>query len=39
VWNGEEDNVVMKRVWENKSELTPDELYKELTKAYIALTK
>jgi len=39
VWNGEEDNVVMKRVWEENSDIKPDTLYKELTKLYIALNK
>ncbi|MDF1875577.1 dUTP diphosphatase [Sulfurimonas sp. SAG-AH-194-I05] len=39
VWNGEEDNVVMKRVWEDDSSIKPDALYKELTKLYLALTK
>jgi len=39
VWNGEEDNVVMKRIWEENAAITPDQLYKELTKAYLALTK
>ena len=34
VWNGEEDNVVMKRVWEENSDIKPDVLYKELQKAY-----
>ena len=39
VWNGEEDNVVMKRVWEEDANIKPDALYKELTKLYLALTK
>ena len=39
VWNGEEDNVVMKRIWEDNSDIKPDTLYKELTKLYLALTK
>ncbi len=39
VWNGEEDNVVMKRIWEEDGELTPEKLYHELTKQYLALTK
>lgn len=37
VWNGEEDNVVMKRIWEENSDVKPDLLYKELTKAYASL--
>ena len=39
IWNGEEDNVVMKRVWEKDANIKPDALYKELTKLYLALTK
>jgi len=39
VWDGEEDNVVMKRIWEEKSDITPEELYRELSKYYLALTK
>lgn len=37
VWNGEEDNVVMKRVWEEDSNIKPDKLYKELEKVYASL--
>jgi len=39
VWDGEEDNVVMKRIWEDNGDIKPDLLYKELTKLYLALTK
>ena len=39
VWDKEEDNVVMKRIWEEHSDVTPEELYRELTKKYLALTK
>ncbi len=39
VWAGEEDNVVMKRVWDSNSNLKPDALYKELTKLYFAINK
>ncbi|DAB27528.1 MAG: dUTPase [Sulfurimonas sp. RIFOXYD12_FULL_33_39] len=39
VWAGEEDNVVMKRVWEENGDIKPNELYKELTKLYLALNK
>ncbi len=39
VWNSEEDNVVMKRVWEANGDIKPELLYKELAKAYFALTK
>jgi hypothetical protein len=38
VWNGEEDNVVMKRIWEDNNNIKPDMLYKELAKAYASLT-
>ncbi|MEJ2501334.1 MAG: dUTP diphosphatase [Campylobacterales bacterium] len=33
-WNGEEDNVVMKRLWEEKGDMTPDALYDGLEAAY-----
>lgn len=39
VWNGEEDNVVMKRIWEEDSNIKPEILYKNLAKNYLALTK
>ena len=39
VWNGEEDNVVMKRIWEENGDIKPDILYKELSKIYLPLTK
>jgi hypothetical protein len=39
IWDGEEDNVVMKRIWEENGELTPEKLYRELAKYYLALTK
>lgn len=39
VWAGEEDNVVMKRVLDKGSDISPSELYKELTKLYISLNK
>jgi len=38
-WDGEEDNVVMKRIWEENGDITPETLYHELTKSYLALTK
>ena len=38
-WNGEEDNVVMKRVWEHDNSIKPDALYKELAKLYHSLNK
>ena len=34
VWNGEEDNVVMKRIWDENGELRPQALYGELQKRY-----
>jgi len=39
VWNGEEDNVVMKRVWENDAHIEPDKLYKVLEKEYLSINK
>jgi len=39
VWNDEEDNVVMKRIWEENSNIKPEILYKELAKLYLSLTK
>ena len=39
VWAGEEDNVVMKRVWEENGDIKPDNLYKELTKIYLSVNK
>ncbi len=39
VWNGEEDNIVMKRIWEDNGDIKPELLYKELAKAYFALNK
>lgn len=39
VWNGEEDNVVMKRIWETNADIKPDALYKELTKVYLSTVK
>lgn len=39
VWDGEEDNLVMKRVWEDSGDIRPELLYKELAKAYFSLNK
>lgn len=39
VWNAEEDNVVMKRIWEENGAIKPDLLYKELTNIYTQLLK
>ena len=38
VWNGEEDNVVMKRIWETNADIEPETLYRELAKVYTSLT-
>ena len=38
-WSGQEDNVVMKKLWEEDANLKPDTLYKELTKLYHAHIK
>lgn len=38
-WNGIEDNVVMKKVWEESGDIAPSNLYKELAKMYTALHK
>jgi dimeric dUTPase (all-alpha-NTP-PPase superfamily) len=39
IWNGEEDNVVMKRIWEANADIKPDALYGELQKSYEILEK
>ncbi|MCK9491668.1 MAG: dUTP diphosphatase [Sulfurimonas sp.] len=39
VWAGEEDNIIMKRIWEDNADITPDALYHELTKLYLSMTK
>lgn len=39
VWNGDEDNVVMKKIWEKNGDITPTLLYRELTKLYHNLNK
>lgn len=39
VWASEEDNVVMKRIWEENENLKPDDLYKELSKIYLSINK
>ncbi len=39
VWAGEEDNVIMKRIWEENVDITPDSLYNELSKLYLSMTK
>jgi len=39
IWNGDEDNVVMKRIWEENSDITPEILYEKLEKVYLLLHK
>ncbi len=36
VWNGQEDNAVMKQAWETNPDMTPDSLYATLEAAYPA---
>ncbi|MDD2950685.1 MAG: dUTP diphosphatase [Sulfuricurvum sp.] len=36
MWNGQEDNAVMKLAWETNPEMTPEELYTALKTAYPA---
>jgi len=36
IWDGQEDNAVMKQAWENNPEMTPDELYAALKASYPA---
>jgi len=38
VWNGEEDNVVMQRLWEENATLTPKTLYGNLQKIYATIS-
>lgn len=39
IWAGEEDNVVMTNILNTNINLSPDGLYRELTKQYFALNK
>ena len=39
VWDGDEDNVVMQRVFKEEPDIKPEALYKELTKLYHELNK
>ena len=39
VWNGDEDNVVMQKVFKEQSDIKPDAPYRELTKLYHELNK
>ena len=36
IWNGEEDNAVMKRSWEENPDMSPDQLYEALKTSYPA---
>lgn len=36
IWNGLEDNAVMKSAWEKNPDMTPEELYQALEEAYPA---
>ncbi|MEA2111741.1 MAG: dUTP diphosphatase [Campylobacterota bacterium] len=37
VWNGVEDNLIMKAIWQEQGELKPEELYKQLELKYDVL--
>lgn len=39
VWNGKEDNIIMKQIWEENNNIKPEQLYKELSKLYLTLNK
>lgn len=39
VWNGDEDNVVMQKIWQKNENIKPDGLYRELAKLYHELNK
>jgi hypothetical protein len=39
IWGEEEDNVVMKRIWEEDNNIKPEMLYKELSKIYCSFNK
>ena len=39
VWNGDEDNVIMKKIWEENNDIKPEGLYRELAKLYHELNK
>jgi hypothetical protein len=39
VWNGDEDNVVMQKIFKDEPDIKPDGLYRELTKLYHELNK
>ncbi|WP_345993569.1 dUTP diphosphatase [Sulfurimonas sp. HSL-1716] len=37
IWNGSEDNVIMKRIWEENGDIKPELLYKKLKEVYDTL--
>lgn len=37
VWNGEEDNVIMKRIWETSGDIAPEVLYNKMQEVYETL--
>ena len=39
VWNGDEDNVIMQKVFKEQPDIKPDGLYRELAKLYHELNK
>ena len=39
VWNGDEDNVIMQKVFKKQPDIKPDGLYRELAKLYHELNK
>ena len=39
VWNGDEDNVIMQKVFKEQPDIKPDALYRELAKLYYELNK
>jgi hypothetical protein len=38
-WDGQEDNVVMKRLWDEDADMKPEVLYKKMAKIYLPLTE
>lgn len=39
IWAGDEDNIVMQKILHLKDNISPDELYNELTRSYFSLNK
>jgi len=39
IWNGDEDNVIMQKVFKEQPDIKPDGLYRELAKLYHELNK